>query len=211
MNKIASVLAVSGTLAFLGAGAAQAAPVSSLRYPVEETSVTVTDGTIAPGESVTFSSSFADDQASPFIAGEIVDLTVDRTDATPSAAGFGAGGAAAARGGLIVLNQVVLTDSTTADANGNFSFTVQLNEEGVYTLTARGRTSGATVSQTVVVDSANAIGGTTGTSGGSKSSVKGGLANTGIDSAMLLWGAAGIGALGLGAGSIVVARRSAVA
>ncbi|MEC5200160.1 LPXTG-motif cell wall-anchored protein [Arthrobacter sp. PL16] len=205
MNKIASVLAVAGTLAFLGSGAAQAAPVSSLRYaPVE--SGTVSDGTIAPGESVVFGG--VDGFFGP---SELVTITVDRTDGTPSAAGFGAGGAAAARGGLIILNAVVLTDTVTTNGNGNFSYPVTLEDEGVYTLTAT-NAAGKSMSQTVVVDSANAVGGTTGTSGGSKSSVKGGLANTGMDSAMLLWGAAGIGALGLGAGSIVVARRrSAVA
>ena len=200
MNKTASILAVAGTLAFLGAGAAQAGTVPTARYaPVE--SGAVSDGTIAPGEAVTFSG------VNGFFApGETLTITVDRTDATPSAAGFGAGGAAAARGGLIVLNAVVLTDTVKADANGNFSYTVKLAEEGVYTLTAT-NAAGKALTQTVVVDSANAVGGTTGTTGGTTASVKGGLANTGVDSAMLLWGAAGIGALGLGAGSIVVARR----
>jgi LPXTG-motif cell wall-anchored protein len=227
MNKTASVLAIAGTLAFLGAGAAQAAPVSVPAYADNETEATVSDGTIAPGESVVFASN-----EGIFTPGEIIDITVDRTDGTPAAAGFGAGGAAAARGGLIVLNAIVYTGTATADAAGNFSYTVQLEEEGVYTLAATGRTSGETVASQVVVDSANATGGTTdGTTGGTTdgatggttdgatggttdgtNAVKGGLANTGIDSAMLLWGAAGIGALGLGAGSIVVSRRrSAVA
>ncbi|MBG6184962.1 LPXTG-motif cell wall-anchored protein [Arthrobacter sp. CAN_A214] len=203
MNKTVSVLAITGTLAFAGAGAAQA---DTLRYNPPATSGTVDDATVAPGETVVFSSN-----EGLFTPGEIIDITVDRTAGTPSAAGFGAGGAAAARGGLIVLNAIVLTDSTKADAEGNFSYPVTLEEEGTYTLTAVGRESGATVTSVVVVDSdyATAAGTTTGTTGGTTTSANGKLANTGIDSAMLLWGAAGIGALGLGAGSIFVARRRA--
>ncbi|WP_026533093.1 LPXTG cell wall anchor domain-containing protein [Arthrobacter sp. H41] len=206
MNKTTSVLAVAGTLAFFGAGAAQAVgPVSTPAYVGDETSATVSDATVAPGETVVFSSN-----EGVFTPGEIIDITVDFTAGEPSAAGFGPGGAAAARGGLIVLNAVVLTDSVKADANGNFSYSVELEEEGTYTLTATGRTSGETVTARVVVDSEYATAGTvTSANGGTTTSANGKLANTGIDSAMLLWGAAGIGALGLGAGSIFVARRRA--
>ncbi|MHA7239338.1 LPXTG cell wall anchor domain-containing protein [Arthrobacter sp. TMS1-12-1] len=201
MNKTASVLTIAGTIALLGAGAAQAAPVSTPAYVTGETG-TVSDGTVAPGETVTFSSTDG-----LFEPGEAIRITVDRTAGTPSAAGFGPGGAASARGGLIVLNQIVLEKTINADANGNFSFDVQLTEEGDYTLTAAALDGSPVVTARVVVDSANAVGGTTaGTTGGTSSSSNG-LANTGVDSAMLLWGAAGIGALGLGAGSILVARR----
>jgi LPXTG-motif cell wall-anchored protein len=103
---------------------------------------------------------------------------------------------------------VVLTDTVTADAEGNFSWSFTPQEEGTYNLTATGRESGVSVTATVVVDAPEATvgGSTTGSTSGTTGS---GLANTGIDSAMLLWGAAGIGALGLGAGSIFVARRRA--
>ncbi|MDQ0734039.1 LPXTG cell wall anchor domain-containing protein [Arthrobacter agilis] len=202
MNKTASVLALAGTIALLGAGAAQAAPITNYTTaPVG----TVSDPAAAPGETVVFSG-----PAGYFTPGELLNITVDRTAGTPAAAGFGAGGAASARGGLIVLNAIVLTDTTKADANGGFSYSVKLTEEGTYTLSAAAAdgTPAAPITATVVVDTANAAGGTVagGTTGGT-TSASNGLANTGIDSAMLLWGAAGIGALGLGAGSIVVARR----
>ncbi|RJT80917.1 LPXTG cell wall anchor domain-containing protein [Arthrobacter cheniae] len=210
MNKSTSVLALAGTLAFLGAGAAQAAPASIPAYvPVQGGAVS--DGTVTPGATVTFTG--VDGFFGPF---QTITITVDRSNGRPGGPGFSPrGGAGTARGGIIVLNAVVLTEQVKAGANGNFSTSVKLEEEGVYTLTAS-NAEGKSLSQTVVVDPANAVDGTTGgtsggTSGGATSSVKG-LANTGIDSAMLLWGAAGIGALGLGAGSIVVARRrSAVA
>ena len=214
MRKTASILAIAGSITLLGAGAAQANTLNDARYGGAD-SATVSDGTIAPGEAVIFSVT-----GGVFDPNEAIRFTVDRTNATPSAAGFGAGGAASARGGLIVLNQIILDEVKYADGNGNFSTTVTLTEEGVYTLTAAAVDgSPAPISQTVVVDSDYATstgttggttgtsGGTTGTTGGTTTATKGGLANTGIDSAMGLWGAAGIGALGLGAGSIVVARR----
>ncbi|MHA7272363.1 LPXTG cell wall anchor domain-containing protein [Arthrobacter sp. TMT4-20] len=212
MKKTTSILAIAGTLAFVGAGAAQAVtPVSIPAYVGDETAATVSDATVAPGESVVFSSN-----QGIFTPGEIIDITAELSTGDPSAMSAGAGGFSASRGGPIVLNRLVLDTTTTADAEGNFSFAVTLHEEGTYTLTATGRESGATVTAQVVVDSQYAAsGGTTGgtstdgTSTDGTASAEGGLANTGIDSAMLLWGAAGIGALGLGAGSVIVARRRA--
>lgn len=52
MRKTASVLAIAGSITLLGAGAAQA--VTQTDYPASQTA-TVSDGTIAPGESITFS------------------------------------------------------------------------------------------------------------------------------------------------------------
>lgn len=194
MKKILATVAIVGSLTFVGAGAAQA-------YTPTPAPATVSDGTVAPGETVVFSSN-----QGLFTPGEIIDITVDFVAGEPAASGTvsGAGQVGAALGGAILPMAIVLTDTVTADAEGNFSYAVTLEEEGTYTLTATGRESGQTVSATVAVDApeATAVGGTTATTGT-------GLANTGIDSAMLLWGAAGIGALGLGAGSIFVARRRA--
>jgi LPXTG-motif cell wall-anchored protein len=206
MNKTASVLAIAGTLTFLGAGAAQAAPVSTPAY-VPSQGGAVSDGTVTPGATVTFTG--VDGFFGPF---ETITITVDRSNGRPGGPGFSPRGAGTARNGLIVLNAVVLTETVKADAKGNFSYSVKLQEEGVYTLTAS-NAAGKSLTQTVVVESASTAGGTTtGTTGGTTggtTTTKGGLANTGIDSAMVLWGAAGIGALGLGAGSIVVSRRRA--
>jgi LPXTG-motif cell wall-anchored protein len=194
MKKTIAAVAIVGSLTFFGASSAQA-------YTPDEAPATVSDGTVAPGETVVFSSN-----QGLFTPGEVIDITVDFVAGEPAASGAagGAGRVGAALGGPILPMAVVLTDTVTADAEGNFSYSVALKEEGTYTLTATGRESGQTVSATVAVDApeATVAGGTTGSTGG-------GLANTGIDSAMLLWGAAGIGALGLGAGSIFVARRRA--
>lgn len=200
MKKAIATVVIAGALTCAGASAAQAE-----RYPSPAVQGTVSDGTVAPGEAVVFSSN-----EGIFTPGEIIDITVDFVAGEPAATGAagGAGRVGAALGGPILPMAVVLTDTVTADAEGNFSWSFTPQEEGTYTLTATGRESGATVTATVAVDAPEATvgGGTTGSTGGTTG---GGLANTGIDSAMLLWGAAGIGALGLGAGSIFVARRRA--
>ncbi|WP_299169906.1 LPXTG cell wall anchor domain-containing protein [uncultured Arthrobacter sp.] len=197
MKKAIAAVAIAGSITFLGAGAAQA-------YTPDSAPGTVSDGTVAPGEAVVFSSS-----QGLFNAFEPIDIAVDFVAGEPAAAGAagGAGRVGTALGGPILPMAIVLTDTVTADAEGNFSYSVTLEEEGNYTLTATGRESGVTVSSSVAVDApeATVAGGNTGSTG----TTSGGLANTGIDSAMLLWGAAGIGALGLGAGSIFVARRRA--
>lgn len=209
MKKAIAAVAIAGSLTFVGAGAAQALNDNYTPTPAQGT---VNDGTVAPGETVVFSSN-----EGLFTPGEIIDIAVDFVAGQPEASGAaaGAGRVGAALGGPILPMAIVLEDTVTADAEGNFSYSFTPKEEGTYTLTATGRESGQTVSATVVVDApaaggvgggGTAVGGT-GTPG--SSTTGGGLANTGIDSAMLLWGAAGIGALGLGAGSIFVARRRA--
>ncbi len=206
MKKTLAAVAIAGSLTIVGASAAQA-------YTPDAVPGTVSDGTVAPNEAVVFSST-----EEIFTAGEVIDIAVDFVPSAPAAAGAagGAGRVGAALGAPILPLAVVLTDTVTADADGNFSYSFVPEEEGTYTLTATGRESGAQATATVVVDApaaggvgggGTAVGGTGNT--GSTGSTTGGLANTGIDSAMLLWGAAGIGALGLGAGSIFVARRRA--
>ena len=54
MNKTSAVIVLAGSLAFAGAGAAQAT-VTPSPYPAEQNQGTVSDGTIAPGETVIFS------------------------------------------------------------------------------------------------------------------------------------------------------------
>lgn len=197
MKKALAAVAIAGSLTFAGVGAAQA---RDAQYTPPAVQGTVNDGTVAPGETVVFSSN-----QGLFIPGEIIDITVDFVAGEPAASGAtgGAGRLGVALGGTVLPMAIILTDTVTADAEGNFSYSVTLKEEGTYTLTATGRESGQVVRATVVVDAPEAtVGVGTGSTGG-------GLADTGIDSAMLLWGAAGVGALGLGAGSIFVARRRA--
>lgn len=208
MKKAIAAVAIAGSLTFFGAGAAQA-------YTSDPVQGTVSDATVAPGETIVFSSN-----QGIFTPGEIIDISIDFVSAEPAASGAagGAGLVGASIGAPILPLAVVLTDTVQADAEGNFSYSVTLEEEGTYTLTATGRDSGEQATASVVVDApAGGVGGGSsdddvvagGTGTGSTGTSGGGLANTGIDSAMLLWGAAGIGALGLGAGSIFVARRRA--
>lgn len=203
MKKAIAAVTIAGSLTFVGAGAAQAET-----YTPPAVQGTVSDGTVAPGETVIFSSNDG-----LFIPGEIIDITVDFVAGEPSASGSagGAGRLGATLGGAILPMAIILTDTVTADAEGNFSYSFTPMEEGTYTLTATGRESGQTVTATILVDApeGGVGGGGTADENGTTGTNRGGLANTGIDSAMLLWGAAGIGALGLGAGSIFVARRRA--
>ncbi|WP_156135210.1 hypothetical protein [Arthrobacter sp. L77] len=159
MNRTASVLAVVGTVALLGAGAAQAAPPTD-SY-VNGKTISVSDGT-------------------------------------------------STRSGLVVLDRTVLDEAIDADsdrdADGDVCYDVELTQDGVYTLTAAALDRSPVVSSRVVVDSVSAAGGATGTTDASAS---GGPATTGLDSAVILWGASGIVGLGLGAGTIVVTRRRA--
>jgi LPXTG-motif cell wall-anchored protein len=193
MKRTASALVLAGSLAFFGAGAAYATTTPS-PYPAEDAAATgtVSDPVVAPGEPFVFS-------GSGFTPGETIDIDVVREASEPTAAAASSGGRlAAARGGAIILAQQVLDTTTTADAEGDFAVTITLHEEGVYTLTATGRESGeqATAVVTAVGEEAAPVAG-----GGEV------LADTGVDGSMILLGAAGLGALGLGAASVVVARR----
>ncbi|EMY36038.1 hypothetical protein D477_001179 [Arthrobacter crystallopoietes BAB-32] len=208
MKKTLTALAIAGSLTFLGAGAAQANT-----YPAPEVA-TVSDSTVAPGETFVFT-------AEGFIPGETVVVTITLTT-EPTAAGvsgFGVGGGLAAGvTGVIAPATVVETLDGTADADGVFSTEIALSEPGTYVITAEGQESGVTASATVEVVSVAGAGGTGGTGGdatdGTGSSadeqaVADGdqLANTGLESSALLWGGAGVLALGAGATAVVVSRR----
>ncbi|MDT0193783.1 LPXTG cell wall anchor domain-containing protein [Arthrobacter sp. AB6] len=196
MKKTVSALALAGSLAFLGAGGAQANHDTD--YPSAPVTGTVSDGTVAPGESFIFS-------GTGFNPGEPIAMEVSREDAEPSAAGAAgtAGGpSAASPAGMILPLEKVASATTTADAAGNFSHPFDLDEIGLYTLEATGLQSGHVVTSQVVVHAVTnevALAKTGGVP----------LANTGLSSGMLIWGAAGLGALVFGAGSVVAAKRRA--
>lgn len=188
MKNTISILALAGSFAFFGAGTASAADT----YPTSA-SGTVSTEKVAPGTSVTFS-------GSGILPAEPVSVAVDLTNGSTAVAGTGVSSP-------IILAQIVDTRTTTADPSGGFTTQFTLMEEGTYTLTATGLTSGHKVSASVVVDNALAASGSgSGTTGGSEAH-EGNLARTGANSAMLLWGAAGLVALGTGATSLAVARR----
>ncbi|WP_434618291.1 LPXTG cell wall anchor domain-containing protein [Arthrobacter sp. A5] len=200
MKKTLAAVTLAGILTLsAGAMAAQAAPDE---YP-SAPGATVSAGTVAPGQAVVFS-------GSGFTPGEIVDITV--TMSSPVA-----GGAIGSVGGMsmsvpMIIKAAPVSLTATAAADGSFSANVPLEQTGTYTLTARGRTSGVTVSQVVkVVAAAGTAADVTGTSADA-AAVAGaangtGLAYTGVDSGVLIWSLAGAGALAAGVSTVVVSRR----
>ncbi|MCQ1951074.1 peptidase [Arthrobacter sp. zg-Y859] len=190
MKKTVSALVLTGSLAFVGAGAASA--VES--YPAPATG-TVSDSVVTPGSTVVFS-------GTGFIPGEEILVTATYANDPTVVAGTGVSSP-------IILAQQIGSYNTVADASGNFAVEVTLGEAGTYTLTATGVESGKVVTNTVVVDAAAGTGAGVGTGAGTgaNASADGGLADTGADSAMMLWGAAGVLALGAGVASVAVARR----
>lgn len=212
MKKTLTALAIAGSLTFLGAGAAQALPYPA--PPVAE----VSDNTVAPGEAFVFS-------GEGFIPGETIIITITLTT-EPTASGVGGvglgGGLGAGVTGVIVPATVVDGDTVVADENGAFATEVALSEPGTYTLTAEGQESGVVQSATVevvAVDGAAVPGdgnsndgngaGVDDDSAANNEAVANGdrLADTGLDSSALLWGGAGVLALGAGATAVVVSRR----
>lgn len=194
MKKTVSALALAGSLAFLGAGGAQAD--HDVAYPSSPVTGTVSDGTVAPGETFIFS-------GTGFYPGEPIELELSRDGAEPSAAGAAGGGRSAASvAGMIAPTEQVTKTTIAADADGNFAYPFDVEQGGVYTMTATGLQSGHVVTAQVVVHSE-----TTGTALAGTGGVP--LANTGLSSGMLIWGAAGLGALVLGAGNVIAAKRRA--
>lgn len=194
MKKTLAALALAGSIALVGA-----APAMAATYPPLPPQAAVSDGIVGPGEDFIFT-------GQGFLAGETLTITVTPGGAPASdGANIAGGPGATAVVGKISVVQATTTLKTTADANGAFSLPISINEPGTYSLTATGDTSGVVVgpvSVTVVAAGANAPLANT---GGAP------LANTGADASLLLWGAAGVGALGLGAGGLILARRNKAA
>lgn len=187
MKKTLATLALVGSLAMVAT-----APAIAANYPPIPPQAAVSDGTVGPGEQFIFRG------RGPF-AGE--SLTIQVTPAnSPAASGANMGGTTVSAKISIFIEAQTL--AAQADAQGNFSVPITIREAGTYLITATGNTSGNTVGPvTVVVDPAFASG-LADTSGGAA------LANTGADASLLLWGAAGVGVLGLGAAGVILARRS---
>lgn len=185
MKKSLATIALAGSIALIGA-----VPAVAANYPAPPPNAAVSDGVVGPGETFVFS-------GRGFLAGETLVITV-----TPGARPASTGASIAGGPSRSVPSRIAMapqTFTTTADSNGTFSFPLSISEPGVYTLTAEGQTSGVVVSATVTVVGETAA--DLANSGGQP------LANTGADASLLLWGAAGVAALGLGAGGVIVSRR----
>lgn len=184
MKKTASALVLAGSLAFFGASAANAA-----EYPAPAPGG-VSDATVAPGVTVAFS-------GSGFTPGETIRVDVDYSNTPVVVPGTGVNS-------LIIMAEIVNTFTTNADAKGDFTTNVTLGEAGTYTLTATGLESGHVVTAVVSVDPSF---GEDGNGNDGSDANDDDLPDTGADSGMLLWGAAGVLALGAGVASVAVARR----
>jgi LPXTG-motif cell wall-anchored protein len=196
MKKTLAAITLAGSIAMVGATPALAVTP----YPAPSEQGTVSDGTVAPGETFTFS-------GAGFTPGEAITVTVTLTGAPQALGGGAGGGVSMAVSGKISLPTGTQTFSTTADANGNFALPVTISEAGTYTLTATGQTSGKTVTATVKVSGA-AVGTSLANTGNGSGA---GLANTGADASLMLWTLVGGGALAAGITSVVVVRRRAKA
>ncbi len=199
MRKSLAALTLAGSIALLGAVPAVA---NNANYPAPNTSVAVSDASVAPGEAFIFS-------GTGFTPGEGITITVTPTG-TPAASG-----GSVSAGSLSVSARIPLAPSTlgaVADGNGAFSASIVINEPGAYALTATGNSSGVTVGPVTVVVGGAALsntGSTTGTGTGLANTGGVPLANTGADSSLILWSLVGAGALAAGTASVVVARRRA--
>ncbi len=199
MRKSLAALTLAGSIALLGAVPAVA---NNANYPAPNTSVAVSDASVAPGEAFVFS-------GTGFTPGEGITITVTPTG-TPAASG-----GSVSAGSLSVSGRISLAPSTisaVADGNGAFSASIVINEPGAYALTATGNSSGVTVGPVTVVVGGAALsntGSTTGTGTGLANTGGVPLANTGADSSLILWSLVGAGALAAGTASVVVARRRA--
>lgn len=186
MKKILAALALAGSIALIGAGTAQAG------YAPLPPAATVSDATVAPGETFIFS-------GQGMLPNEPVTITVTPVDGTAPAAG------SQSIASKISVFMEAQTLSTTADAEGKFSVPITINESGTYSILATGGISGNTagpVTVTVAASLANAGGAPLANTGSAT-----GLANTGADSGLVLWTLIGAGAMAAGAASVVVVRR----
>lgn len=194
MKKLLAALALAGSIALVGS-----APAVAATYPPLPPQASVSDGVVGPGETFIF-------RGQGFLAGE--SLTIRVTPGNPPAASGANIAGSRAVGTRISVVTEAQTLKATADAQGAFAVPIAINEPGNYLLTATGDTSGITVGPvtvTVVAPLANTAGAPLANTGGAP------LANTGADASLLLWGAAGVGVLGLGAAGVILARRSKAA
>ena len=169
-------------IALAGSIAVMGAVPAVAAYPAPVPRATVSDGAPSRGETFTFS-------GLGFQAGETVTITLTQ----------GRGNGPARQ-----------TYTVIANANGEFTLSLDIASPGGYTLTATGAASGKTASSFVNVSGA-AAGTALANTGGAALANTGGaaLANTGASPDLMLWSLVGAGALAAGATSVIVVRRRA--
>jgi len=193
MKKTLAAVALAGSIALIGS-----APAMATTYPAPAPAAAVSDSTVAPGETFIFT-------GQGFLPGETVTITVTPVDGSAPAAG------SQSIASKISVFTAPTTLSTQADAQGKISVPIVINEAGTYSITARGNVSGVTVGPVIVKVVASLANTGSNTSGAPLANTGSGLANTGVDSGLVLWTLVGAGALAAGATSVVVVRRRAKA
>ncbi|MBO1267712.1 LPXTG cell wall anchor domain-containing protein [Arthrobacter cavernae] len=126
-------------------------------------------------------------------------ITNTQTGAAQAFGGGGAGSVGAARG---IVPTAPVTSSVTADGSGKLSASILLPTAGSYLITAVNADQSINGSASVSATAASSGGNGNGSASGS-----GALAETGIDSNILIWSLVGGGALLAGAATVVAARR----
>lgn len=183
MKKSLAALALAGSFALVGSGTAVAAT-----YPPQPSCAVVSTATVAAGVSFTFSG-----QCMAPNETVTVSVTLAGTTAVP----------VGSRSVPSVINVAAAPQTLkgAADEQGRFSLPITIHEAGNYSLLATGDSSGAKagpISITVVspVENVNA-----------PQIASPDLADTGADSALILWTMTGAGALLVGASSVALVRR----
>ncbi|MFJ5954501.1 hypothetical protein ACIQC5_00925 [Paenarthrobacter sp. NPDC092416] len=190
MKKSIAALALAGILALVGT-----APAVATTYPAPGNEQgTVSDGTIAAGESITFA-------GSGYFAGETINITFERTGGKKDSGGE---------------RPAPSAFSVAADSTGAFSTSITFVDGGNYKISAVGATSGNTRWAAITVNSGNGGGNNNG--GGNHGGGKGNPGFTGAssvtaagapaDSSLVLWSLVGGGALAASAASAALIRRA---
>ncbi|WP_416417114.1 hypothetical protein [Paenarthrobacter aromaticivorans] len=190
MKKSIAALALAGIIALAGT-----APAVASTYPAPGNEQgTVSDGTIAAGESITFA-------GTGYIGGETINVTFERTGGKKDSEGE---------------RPAPSSFSVIADGAGAFSTSITFTDSGRYTISAVGATSGNTRWAAVTVNAGKGGGnggggkGSSGFTGASSVTAVGanGQADTAADSSLVLWSLVGGGALAASAASAALIRRA---
>lgn len=190
LKKSIAALALAGIIALTGT-----APAVATTYPAPGNEQgTVSDGTIAAGESITFA-------GTGYIPGETINVSFQRTGGKKNSDGE---------------RPAPSSFSAIADGTGAFSTSITFADSGRYTISAVGATSGNTRWAAITVNAGKGGGnngggkGASGFTGASSVTAVGatGQANTDADSSLVLWSLVGGGALAASAASAALIRRA---
>jgi LPXTG-motif cell wall-anchored protein len=181
LRKLAALVAIATAALFVSAGSASA------EYTPTTEQGTTSRSAVGEGGAVLFAYDGGD-----FAPG--ARLTISVTYNTNVGGGPGSSG-------LVLAPRTGVVGTTTADASGNFSTTVELTQPGLATLTASGEArDGGTLN---VVTTVRVLAAGSAAAGAGSAA----LPRTGSDLGTQLWIAAGLLAVGAGLLALTVARR----